>query len=145
MPKRNARRSLSSILAEARRRYVPRGWTVVWVDGPWYAPGFGTVVGLTNFDDKVLTCVEPKNDYYLRVFLHECGHIALRHDLLDDDDIAYGEWEAEMFSFVAMASFGRAIPEQSLQDARSHVRVWVEDTDDYNDDEVLQFAYGKAW
>lgn len=86
----------------------------------------------------------------LFVFLHECGHVHLRH--LGRMDKRFPAWrqeyEADQYAIKAMKADDIPIPRKHLEDHKSVLREYIDlahDKSEVVDDEVLRYAYGRQW
>ena len=138
-----------SIVSQAVKRHLPRGWKVKWVRGRrhpekrfFYSPDKGYVHGICDSEAKTIYCVPPTTPYNLCVFLHECGHAQMRHYLMAyDDDTALCEFEAETYAIGAAHALGVTPPRRYILDAVRYVRNCIEEqSDSCIDEEVLDFA-----
>lgn len=86
----------------------------------------------------------------LFVFLHECGHVHLKH-LKGNGKLAgpnwNEEWEADQYAIGAMKKAGVPIPRAILAHHKSLVRELIEQSDgsEHPSDEVLRYAFGRNW
>lgn len=101
------------------KRYRPRGWTVQESRHRWtWTSAEANHVRRTIY-------VPTLNDLdALQLFLHECGHIILKH--WDHDQPKHKEeFEAEKFSLGILRNEGISVPKQNVLDAKVRVRGWI--------------------
>lgn len=113
-------------IADIVKRYRPRGWRVVErraARAPQHIAG-----GQADFDKKTITVPPLDNVWGVAVFLHECGHVHLRHEYRQKrlaNHIA--EYEAEKFSLHIMQAEGIRRPAwigvEAKRNVGTHVRL----------------------
>lgn len=111
-------------IAELVKRYRPRGWTVQQSRHrrqtlERYASGLAD-------PNKRTLYVPPLVDLPgLQVFLHESGHVILKHF---DNALHFHvvEFEAEKFAINVLRNENIRVPIDLISGARSRVRYWVE-------------------
>lgn len=139
-------------MKELARQHKPRGWKIEWREphnkhGQFLDDEVGWSKGVACFDRKMIYCIPIIDRYSLAIFLHECGHVHLKHGQ-DDYDIHYAEmeYEAEMYAIKAMRANGIAVPQVYLDKSRAYVEECIRKTPkEPQTDEVLRYAFGKEW
>jgi len=82
----------------------------------------------------------------LYTFLHECGHVHLRHCHAGANVPEWREeYEADQYAINAMRAEGVAVPRERVQWRKRLMRVLIEEADEPVDEEVLRWAYGREW
>lgn len=109
------------------RKYKPRGWKVVWCAPPkhksWGMDG-SYVVALASPVAKTIRCPVVTGPETLFYFLHECGHVLLRHfELYPDPTDMVAEYEAERFALSIMRLEGVTVPRALVQGAKDNLRA----------------------
>lgn len=107
--------------------------------------------GYARFERAIVVNRDLKGADALFVFLHECGHVHLRH-LCGEGSIttfsrARDEYEADQYAIKAMREAGVAIPRHTLARHKALVGELIAEAKDHEhiEDDVLRYAYGKEW
>ena len=83
------------------RKHKPRGWTVI-----FSRRGLNNEYGTANFETKTIKCAKIRDVFTLLVFLHECGHVHLRHAMQHDKPEHLQEYEAERYALHSVLAEG---------------------------------------
>lgn len=120
-------------VAAILERYNPAGWKVsetparernlrAWLGD---APGKSFVVGRAYFTRKLITVPKLDDIEAIATYLHECGHVLLRHC----DELGWPclplhvmEYEAETFSIGILHVEGLRVTKRLVEGARQYVR-----------------------
>jgi predicted sulfurtransferase len=82
----------------------------------------------------------------LFIFLHEAGHVHLRHVYEEVPENWREEYEADQYAIKAMRAAGVPVPRECVKWHKEIVRDMIEKSKEHVDDEaVLKYAYGKEW
>lgn len=130
----------------------PSPWRVVWRDphnkrGQFFCPGVGWARGVADFHNKLLECVPVVDRESLLVYLHEVGHIELKHGVDHYwEELAQCEYEAETYAIKALRAYGIAVPRTYIAKAKSYVDSCIRMKPSITQtEECLRFAYGAKW
>ena len=124
------------------RAHKPRGWKVVERPAPsdeWCE------VGYVLWDYKKMVTTPIVNVDGLMTFLHECGHVHMKHGADSAPPPWEQEYEAERYAIEAARAAGVVVPRTIMVEARHNVQARLPaDTTDVSA-RVLQFVYGRKW
>jgi hypothetical protein len=85
----------------------------------------------------------------LFIFLHECGHVHLKHLTRAVKLPTWREeYEADQYAIAAMRALKLPLPRERLREAKQVLRddiVKGQHKHEEIDEEVLKYAYGKNW
>lgn len=106
--------------------------------------------GLAEFKRSITVDSSLEEREMLFVFLHECGHVNLRHlgKMEKRFPLWRQEFEADQYAIKAMKADGIPIPRKQLQGNKEVLREYIDlahDKAEHVDDEVLRYAYGRDW
>lgn len=139
-------------LHEIARRHSPPGWKIIWrtpksATGQFLHNECGWAKGVTDWDHRVIENVHIIDRMTFGVFLHECGHVNMGHDVDDYvEEYAQCEYEAESYAISAMRAAGIKVPRLYVTKARAYVDWCIRQHPVVTQtDEVLKFAYGSKW
>jgi hypothetical protein len=107
----------AKLLAVAKR-YKPLGVRVRFKRGKKLGPAYAII--LPNGEREILS-PRPVTREGLFYFLHECGHLVLRHWHVDIP-VWQQEYEAELWAMATMRREGIPVSIQSIRDAKEYVR-----------------------
>lgn len=124
------------------KRRTPKGWRVVEWDK--------LLDGRANPRLKIINCPALVSRYAVLVFLHEVGHVVLKH--CDDPTIPeyLCEFEAEQWAIKAARAEGITVPHNYSEDARYTIKCLVEKEMDHDpdidiEDAVLRYIDPDNW
>lgn len=113
-------------------------------------PRLTALDGNAIFQREINVSRELKGSEAVFVFLHECGHVHMRHIIRDGKVVGSNwreEYEADQYAIKAMREAGIPIPRDRLQHQKKIIRELIEQADGSEplDEEVLRYAYGRSW
>ena len=102
------------------RRHLPRGWKLR------ISQQMKTQFGYTHPAKKEIVMyhhVRHWTRWSLMIFLHEVGHVRIKHDV--DAPAHVEEYEAELYAMYALRHEGIPVPCDGLDNAKRNVRVRI--------------------
>jgi hypothetical protein len=104
--------------------------------------------GLTTFS-RSISCEPIVDSASLFIFLHECGHVHLKHLTRKVKLPTWREeYEADQYAIHAMKALGIPLPRVRLREAKEVLRDDIlkgQHKHEEIDEEVLKYAHGKSW
>ncbi len=128
------------------RKHLPRGYRLHELEGDRQ---FEASVSSTT---KTIRCRPIIDNYDLFIFLHECGHVHLKHVNTNCDAVpfAHDEYEADQYAIRAIRASEFSLERECIRVQKQSLREIIEYTREYDprpidDDEILKYAYGREW
>lgn len=106
--------------------------------------------GVARFERIICVSKELEGTDALFVFLHECGHVHMKH-MIGDGKVSGPRWreeyEADQYAIQSMREGGIPVPRERLKHQKQIIRELIEPADgsEHIDDDILRYAYGKEW
>jgi hypothetical protein len=110
----------ADLIRQIVKRHKPRGWRV-----RESKHRYNVVSGSAHWDKRTLYVPTLKDAISLFVFLHECGHVHMRHFHLTQPDHRQ-EYEAELYAVHVFRSEGIPLSRSLLALAKERVKRVVE-------------------
>ena len=137
--------SLEARIRDIVRQHKPKGWLVI------ERPVRHGNDGLALATSRTIYVPYLRDLHALYVFLHECGHVHMKHVRADDDKtkdmpLWQQEWEAEQYAIRAMRAAGFRVPNYMMKSARAYVgeHLTLEDYDEDAYPAAVKFAFTRT-
>jgi hypothetical protein len=125
------------------KKHKPRGYRLL-------MRKLNATYGLAQFVRQITIDRELPEREALFYFLHECGHVNLRHLKVEQQfqPTWLMEYEADQYAIKAMKADGIPIPRRCISENKEVMRDYIKKAHDIGqmvDDAVLKYAYGRDW
>ena len=108
-------------LRDIVRKHLKRGWSVCFDASQVPKDRWGQA----HYATRTIYCHPLHNLRSLQIFLHECAHAWLRHDIRNMPDHS-DEFEAEKYAIHAMMAEGIKVPRGCVTEAKDRIRDHIE-------------------